>query len=593
MLSLALALTTTAASPVVQIVVDGKPQVVIVSQLGATAAEVHAARDLATHLGQITGVSIPVQLGATSAPSRAIIVGQGVVAKKVFPKVDFGHLGSEELVMKSSGGRLLLAGGRPRGTLYAVYRWLYEQAGVRWWTPWSQNVPSNPKLAIKSLDVKESPAFEARDPFWFHAFDADWSVRNGSNSQSSRLDAERGGKLLYGGGLVHTFFPLVPPDKYFKDHPEWYSLINGNRQADGAQLCTTNPELRDFVVQRVREVIKANPEASIISVSQNDQYGPCECPTCKALDDAEGTHAASVLALANYVAEKIEKEYPNVAIDTLAYQYTRKAPKTIKPRPNVIVRLCSIECNFAQPLDGKFNDAFMQDLRDWSKLTNRLYVWDYVTDFPNYIMPFPNYRVLGPNLRLFAQNGVIGVFEEGAYQSTGAEMAELRAWLLAQLLWNPNQDDKALTKEFLVGYYGAAARPIQEYLDLMADAAKDENMVIWVGPTSRFFSFDVMMRAEKLFVAAEKAVKASPDLLWRVKQAELAPHTVWLNRWDEYRKAATQAGVTWPFSEDKRVFGKQWLNDAISPGPAGWTPVTHMSESGVTPQQWLQSIGAL
>ncbi|HEY0868553.1 MAG TPA: DUF4838 domain-containing protein, partial [Fimbriimonas sp.] len=302
-------------------------------------------------------------------------------------------------------------------------------------------------------------------------------------------------------------------------------------------------------------------------------------------------HAATVLSLANYVAEKIEKDHPDVAIDTLAYQYTRKAPKTLRPRKNVIVRLCSIECNFAQPLEHPSNAAFAQDLKDWSKLTDRLAIWDYTTDFPNYLMPFPNYRVLGPNLRFFHQNGVRGMFEQGAYQSTGAEMAELRAWLLAQLMWDPYQDEKALTREFLEGYYGPAAEPIGQYLNLMADAAKDTNMVIWVGPDTPFFTFDTMVEAEKLWRQAALRTAGDPDLAWRVRQARLAPNYVWLARWNEFKPEADRRGLSWFLPATREELAQEWLKDTQGPGPSGWVPVTHVNEGGRTPQQWVEGLG--
>src|SRR6185312_2018133 len=116
---------------------------------------------------------------------------------------------------------------------------------------------------------------------------------------------------------------------------------------------------------RVQQRLREAPDAEIISITQNDNFGWCECPECKALDDAEGSHAGTMLAFVNYIAEQIEPEFPNVAVDTFAYQYTRKPPKTIKPRHNVIVRLCSIECNFREPLDHVSNASFAEDIRGW------------------------------------------------------------------------------------------------------------------------------------------------------------------------------------------------------------------------------------
>ena len=68
-------------------------------------------------------------------------------------------------------------------------------------------------------------------------------------------------------------------------------------------------------------------------------------------------------------------------------------------------------------------------------------------------MPHPNLRVLGPNVKFFVDHSVKGLFEQGAYTSKGAEMAELRAWVLARLLWNPALDGQELIDEFIAGYY--------------------------------------------------------------------------------------------------------------------------------------------
>jgi hypothetical protein len=341
----------------------------------------------------------------------------------------------------------------------------------------------------------------------------------------------------------------------------------------------------------VKEKIRSQPGTAIVSVSQNDWYGACQCENCAALDKAEGTNAASVLALANYVGEKIEREFPDVAVDTLAYQYTRKAPKTLKPRPNVIVRLCSIECNFAQPLEHESNKDFARDIRDWSRLTNRLYVWNYVTDFPNYMMPFPNWYTVGPNERFFAANGVKGLFEQGAYQSFGSEMAEMEAWVQAQLLWNPNQDDKKLIAEFLRGYYGKAAGPIQQYLDLMAKAAKDTNMVIWVGPDAPFFTLDTMLKAESLWKDAERRVSSDRERLWRVWIGHLPVRYVFLSRWTKFYREAQERGLQWPMSPSRKAVAANWLElatNANKEAPQGWTRITHMNEGGTTPENWAE-----
>jgi hypothetical protein len=571
------------ASP--SVVVSKSRVATVVIQPGATAPERLAARELANGLSDMVGRTVAVVETANPKPN-SIIVGPGPVAKAKFPEVDLARFGAEEFAIKAKGDYLLVAGGRTRGTVYAVNRLLHRQ-GIRWWTPWATHIPKKDTIDFRGLDIREKPRFEYRSPFWYHAFDRDWARRNNANGQHMRLQPEDGGKTVY-KEFVHTFYPLVPPEKHFKTHPEWYSLLDGQRKVEGGQLCTTNPELRDFVVKRVREWLKETPEATIVSVSQNDWYGACQCPNCKAVDDAEGSPAGTMVALANYVAEKIERDYPHVAIDTLAYQYTRKAPKTIRPRPNVIVRLCSIECNFAQPLTHPSNASFAQDIRDWGKLTDRLYVWNYVTDFPHYMLPFANWYVVGPNERFFAANGVRGLFEQGAYQSYGASMAEMHAWVQSQLLWNPNQNDRKLIAEFLRGYYGSAAKPIQAYLDLMARAAAPHPMSIWIGPDSEIFDVKTVLAADRLWADAERAVAKDSALLWRVRQGRLPIRYVALSRWNGLRAEAARKGVPWTLPESRKAVADAWIREAKGTGPKGWEPISQISEAGLKPERWIE-----
>lgn len=570
------------AAPMVvtaQVTLSKQNPPLVVTTPNPTSQERIASEELVGHLSQILGV--PCQVDSTQTPKRgAIVVG---LASKWMPQAD---LGQEDILLKTEGGRLYVLGGGPRGVVYAVNRLLHLQ-GVRWWAPWASDVPKKGRIEFKNLDLKESPKFESRDPFWFHAFDRTWARRNGSNSMHARLTEEDGGKIVY-SGFVHTFYPLVPPEMHFKDHPEWYSEIGGVRKVEGGQLCTTNPELRKFLVEQVRDRLRKDTSARIISVSQNDWYGACTCPACKSLDDQQGSHAGTMISLANYVADAIKEEFPMVAVDTLAYQYTRKAPKDIKPRPNVIVRLCSIECDFSKPLTDPANSSFAQDIKDWSRLTQRLYVWNYVTNFPNYMMPFPNWDVIGPNQRFFAENGVKGLFEQGAYQSFGSSMAEMHAWVQAQLLWNPFQDELALRGEFLKGYYGAAAGPIAKYMDLLAKAAKPHPMNIWVGPGAPFFDAKTVLEAEKLWSAAEQAVKGDSDRLWRVKIGRLAIRYVILSRWNGLRAEALRLGMKWPLAESRKAVADEWIALATGPGPKGWSAVTHMNESGLKPQAWIE-----
>src|SRR5207249_3828114 len=105
----------------------------------------------------ITSVEFPIQSTEGRVPGSAIVIGPGPVAEKLFPEILFNELGAEEIVIKTKGNHLLLAGGRPRGTLYAVSRFLQDQCKVRWWTPWASRIPQTSTLRLSNLNTRGRP----------------------------------------------------------------------------------------------------------------------------------------------------------------------------------------------------------------------------------------------------------------------------------------------------------------------------------------------------------------------------------------------------------------------------------------------------
>lgn len=501
-------------------------QIVIAEQ--ATPSTRYAAEELQRFLQEMTGAKLPVVTDATPAGPHEIVVGQSARLKRLGVAIDFKALGAEGYVLRTVGPHLVIAGGAPRGTLYGVYGWLEEHLGCRWFAPGVSRIPRRQRLVLGELNQTKVPILEYREPFTFDCFDGDWCARNRVNSSSGRLEARHGGKIRFGSGFFcHTFASLVPPQKYFKEHPEYFSLVRGKRQDGYAQLCCTNEEVIRLCTEGVLAAMKAQPDAFVFSVSQNDTDKHCECDRCQALAQKEDSQMAPVLYLVNRVAEAAEKQFPDKAVETLAYQWTRRPPKTMRPRPNVIIRLCSIECCFSHPLatcSSPENQRFVEDLRGWAKVCNRLWVWDYVTDFAHYLLPFPNQRVRNDNIRLFVQNNVKGIFEQDTYETPHSELAALGGYLTAKFLWNPEADENAVMNEFLEGYYGGAAGPIRKYIDLLHDHVERENLHvhIWAPPSSPHLTTALLVQANALWQEAEKLVAADAEVLRRVQISRMS-----------------------------------------------------------------------
>ncbi len=368
------------------------------------------------------------------------------------------------------GGKLYVTGSCTAGTAYGVYTFMENYLGVRFYATDFTVVRDTPIVRVPANYCEiYNPAFIARDSFWY---DLEHNpVLSVQLKDNSGYNADIEGGISYAGSFVHTL-----------------AALTGTAHEIGKQPCLTDEAVYQKVLANVKAWLRSNPNAKIVSVSQNDsaaEHLGCQCANCKAIDDREGTPMGSLLTFVNRIAGDIKDEFPDVYVDTLAYRYTRKAPKTIKPADNVIIRLCSIECCFGHPLSDescKNNVAFKKDIEEWSAICDNLYIWDYTTNFMAYLSPFPNLGVLRENVKFYKDHHVIGMFEQGNYQSTSGEFGELRAYLLAKLLWNPDMSEEEYNRhmnEFLQDYYGAGWEHIRAYIDLTTEAAAKNEVGIY------------------------------------------------------------------------------------------------------------------
>lgn len=444
-----------------------------------------ACTELQRVLRAMTGVSVPIgyespRIGLSL--KRCIIVGKHSHIDELGINIEWEKLGNEGYRIVTCGENIIIAGSDKRGAMYGTFAFLEKYMGVRWFTADVEHIPARYTVTLpNNIDDTYVPALEYREgSFWEGSVDGAWCAHNRSNGHYNRIEDFQGGKHRY-FPFVHSFNDLVSPDEYFNEHPEYFSEVDGVRIKENTQLCLTNDDVYKIALKKIKKWIGEHPEATIISVSQNDGYNPCTCENCRRIDEYEGSHAGSLIAFVNKIAAELAKEYPDISIDTLAYVYTRKAPKHIRPLPNVIVRLCDIESCFSHSLEEcdavvypydtdawRPKESFSKELKQWSKIHNRLYVWDYVANFAHPLMPFPNFKVLKPNIEFFIKNNVKGVFEQGAlWYGGGGSMAELRNYVMAKLMWNPKSDTDMLVDEFLSGVFKNAAPYMRRYFDLI------------------------------------------------------------------------------------------------------------------------------
>ena len=95
---------------------------------------------------------------------------------------------------------------------------------------------------------------------------------------------------------------------------------------------------------------------------------------------------------------------------------------------------------------------------------------------------------------------------------------------MAKCLWNPKYDANRAIGEFMDGYYGNAAAPIRQYLDLLREQVNRENVHVGVYATTDHphLPTPLLVKANGLWQQAEDAVAAQPDLLQRVKLSRMS-----------------------------------------------------------------------
>jgi hypothetical protein len=519
----------------------------------------YAANELASHLKLMSGCEIAITSERNTPNQSHIYIGLSHASKTALGAEGVklvSNMAEDELLVRTCGNDIVLAGGSSRGVLYAVYALLEDVLGCRWYASDATYVPKHSTVRVGKLDIHQKPGFEYRlAGTQVYYRDPTLAVRNRVNAQEDFSGYWPGGRYEFAVRYVHTFAWLVPASE-MAAHPDWFSA--GTKPEDfqsTGQLCLTAPGLEDYIVNKVQQWLADYPNARAVSISQNDNVNFCKCERCAALAE-KIDQSGIMLDFVNRINARLHPEYPKVRFHTLAYQYTETPPKTIRPDDNLLVQLCTTGAVMSKPLGAQ---PYAQNVKDWAKVSNSLSVWYYASNFSQLLAPMPIYYNLGPSFRFMAQNHVKAVLVQDGFPSSllhGCDFPELRAWMVAQLLWNPYKNDRKLLREFCYAYYGPAAKPILAYIDLLqkSTAKEDWGWFTSGAPNMPSMNWKFLKRAEELFEKAESAVASDQTLLTRVQRARLAVDYIVILRGPSLAEDATKAKSTWPerFSRSTR-----------------------------------------
>ncbi|MCQ2396672.1 MAG: DUF4838 domain-containing protein [Lentisphaeria bacterium] len=461
---------------------------------------------------------------------------------------DDEHFADEEYEIRIEDDTITLVGGGSRGALYAVYAFLENHIGIHWWPLYGDYVPPQREFTLQPGTSRHKPAFLRREvwtnryPDCFHQ-GGRWHVANRLNNTGNiKLMPEYGtgryGAVEYGSPyLVHTFDFYVPAAEMLESHPEYFGLWDGKRIGGlvTGQLCLSNRELRAYVKEKLKQYILSdeevarntgNPAPLIYSFSQNDNERPCQCENCRAIVAREGAESGLVLDFINEMADFLHEFRPQLYIDTLAYLFSTEPPKHIRPRENVIIRYCDVNSDYRfGPLHPQ-NSRMRKELEAWSQFGNMLSIWDYHVlyggDCFEYAAPS---EYTYPELFQFYNRIGAKVFFIQSEDPQKSDMYELKVWLAAKYLEDPEQDFETLRKEFMTCYYGAAAPALSRYRDILHEEAEKhptKTLMTFYNPPNdvwNYLSFEGAVACIQACQEAEAAVADDPVLSLRTRRA--------------------------------------------------------------------------
>lgn len=485
------------------LVKGGRAQAGIVLEGDLKTSE-RAARLLNKFLLRISGDSLKI-IPKASPKGGNVFIGRAT-----------GRAKYDGFAIECKDGNLVISGASGKGAVYGVAELLEKWLGVDYLAYECYTLEKNPDIILPVIDTAASPAFRFRQTQGYGTKDPDYYdwYRLASHDE-----------IFAGDYWVHTFDKLLPSSKYGKEHPEYYSLINGERRpGNHSQWCLTNPEVFEAACHAIDSVFKANPGMRLMSISQNDgNFTNCQCPECKALEEYEGSPSGPFIHFLN----KLAARFPDKEFSTLAYLFTMQPPLHVKPLPNVNIMLCDIDAKREVPLtDNASGREFVRAIEGWSKISDNIFVWDYGINFDNIVSPFPNFHIIQANARLFRDNHANMLFEQ-IHGGRGCDFSELRTYLMSKLMWNPDIDLDWTMRHFLDKYYGAAAGYIYQYIKVMEGALLASGKELWIYD-SPVTHKDGMLNARlrKLYNGlldrAEEAVAGDPERLAHVELSRLS-----------------------------------------------------------------------
>ncbi len=493
-----------ATGPFVVLVKSGKPKSLIIIPAEPTFVEEYAASELQKYFEGISGVKVPISReNGTGYNVYSIYIGKTRKLTEAGIRMDEEKMGRDGFEIKSLPDGLIIVGKNDLGTVFGIYELLERYFDVRWFMPEEEYYPINKTLKIGQINLIFKPSFIFRE-----VYHGEWALHQRMNTSINVGDHSLGINMKWD---AHTFSKLIPKEKYFTEHPEYFALLDGKRSvtdippinstSPNNQLCTSNPEVIKEVAKNLIDTLDTHPGIDVITLNPNDGGGFCECENCRAMDEP-GRDAISIFSrrfhnFNNEVAKIVKVKHPEVLIKVLAYsRYTRPPlDPDFKPEDNLLYQLCHIKFCHNHPLGSDMcipgetyeptdeffpNQEFEKILNQWINLSSHLFVYEYydIMGIRTANLPWPMIHTMHSDIPFYRDKGVENFYTQSVspWHRNG-----LNYYVAAKLAWNADINVDALLDDYFDKFYGPAASPAKNYFLTMEKAMQEWNGCISYG----------------------------------------------------------------------------------------------------------------
>ena len=586
------ALLLSAASPLFR---NGKSDWKIVIPAKPHITETFAAEELRDTLKKISGATLPIEKSDTIPAESAVVIGTPATCPGVKKLVDTLKVQPdkiEKIAIVTRNGKLYLAGNRPRAALYAVYTFLQDQLGCRWfWDgPTGEYITPRSEYNVPELAFHYSPPFRFRvmSPCFVHRHVQTeiWLARNRANGASRTIAVrDKTDSVKRGGG--HTV--CVPP-KAFADHPDWFSMIDGKRVREGRAGCWSNPGYFQYLVKKHVDMIRKNG-IELMCAFPADITLRCQCPECMKNPDP----SSRWFEFYHKLSLAVRKECPEVEFAGIAYQDYREIPAT-PVKGLEYVEYCQYNRCYVHKLDDpkcKTNRNCMAHFRAWQKKAPMgVYGYEFdVVFFHPQKLYLPFWNMTADAMKHFRDMKLVRVKTEmnvnqregTARQDMFQQAVRIANYMYVQQMWNPDVDTQALLKDFCSHVYGAGGQAMYEYHTAMA-ASWDamELHLSYYGNTpdatsKKLLNPKLVRNVKKWFADAAKAIDGMGDAAAKQRaQGELALEKIFFERWlTLYEMTSNEVTLCLPKLKTAADIGKLPALKVTSPKPE---PKPHPTE---------------